>query len=263
MNRTPTISTPGGNPWLLRPQPRPRAAVRLFCLAHAGGSAWMYRGWPALVPEGVEVCAVQLPGHGNRVGEPGIAEFAPLLAQLAKAIEPELDRPFALFGHSLGALLAFELARWSVETLEQAPVQLFVSGHNAPHLPETEDGLTGLDDAAVIERLRALGCTPAAVLENGELMELMLPAIRADFAVCESYAHRAGPPLPCPLSALAGTDDPRTDRAGVEAWRRHTSGPFAVRWFPGDHFFVALQERILVQMIAAELAGARGGFAGL
>lgn len=251
--------SPRANPWVIAQPPRPGAAARLFCFPHAGGSAWAFREWSSWMPERIEVCAAQLPGHGNRIREPALDDFPLLLDRLARALEPELDRPFAMFGHSMGALLAFEVARTLRERTGAEPLHLFVSGHNGPRAAEESDDLDELeelDDATLTDKLRELNCTPRQVLENTELMGLMLPVIRADFAVCQTYAHRDGPRLACPMTVLGGLADPRTDREGLEAWRCETEGPVTVRHLPGDHFFIATQGPLIVQTIAREMAAA-------
>jgi medium-chain acyl-[acyl-carrier-protein] hydrolase len=206
--------------------------------------------------EQVEVCAVQLPGHGTRIREPAFQDFELLLKRLAEALVQEMDRPYALFGHSMGALLVFELARRSRAGWDREPLHVFVSGHNSPRLPEELDGVSQLSDPELIDKLRELNCTPEEALAEDELMKLMLPVIRADFAVCESYVYREGEPLRCPLTAMGGLRDPRTDQEGLEAWRELTEGPFLLRQFPGDHFFIATQGPAVVPLISQDLVKA-------
>lgn len=246
------------NRWILRQPPRPDATLRLFCFPHAGGSAWVFRRWSSWMPAEVEVCAIQLPGHGNRIREPAFAEFEPLVENMAASLQTEMQRPFVFFGHSLGALLAFELARRVRDRIGAEPLCLVVSGHNAPHLPEELDDVSNLDDAALIEQLRQLRCTPEQVLQNRELMKLMLPVIRADFAVCQSYVYRETQPLHCPLTVFGGIQDPRTDRAGLEGWRRHTQGPFRLRFFSGDHFFLVAEEQAVAGAVAEQILSVFG-----
>jgi medium-chain acyl-[acyl-carrier-protein] hydrolase len=245
----------GAKSWVVRQPPRPRARLRLFCFPHAGGNAWSYRGWSSLLPEEMEVCAVQLPGHGNRVRETPLRDFAALFDRLTAALQPELTGRVALFGHSMGALMVFELARWMRDRGMAEPVHVFVSGHNAPQLPDVMDVSPESSDEAIIDQLRQLNCMPELLLRSDELMRLVLPVMRADLAICESYVYRADRPLHCPLTVMGGLRDPRTDRTGLEAWGCHTEGPRAVRLFPGDHFFLGTDERLVVHTIACELAG--------
>ena len=241
------------NPWITRPSRKASAKLRLFCLPHAGGNAWSFRKWWSRMPDEIEVCGVQLPGHGNRIRETPLEDFRAVLEGLAEALHAEVKQPYALFGHSLGALLAFELARLFRHDPGIEPSHLFVSGHNAPQMPDDLEDVSVLDDAALIDRVRRLNCTPEEAIQDDELMQLMLPVIRADFAVRQSYVYEDAERLGCPLTALGGLWDPRTDADGLGAWREHTAGPFAVRQFPGDHFFVFSEEELVVRTVAADL----------
>lgn len=247
----------GGSEWFIRPCLRPRAALRLICIPHAGGNAWVFREWAALLPEWVELWAVQLPGHGHRLRERPIRDFPTLLEQLGVALAPVLEGAFALLGHSMGALLAWELAR-RCQRAGQEPRALIVSGRNAPQLADAPERLADLDDREIIDRLRRLNCTPEAVLQSAELMELSLPVVRADFAVIESHVYQPGEPLNCRLTALGGLRDPQTDLLGLEAWGELGTGRFTLRQFPGDHFFIATHAAMVVRAIGADLAAVCG-----
>ena len=176
-----------------------------------------------------------------------------MVRQLAEALRPQLDKPFAFFGHSMGALLAFELARSLQESERLAPLHLFVAGLNAPQLPRKLDYLAGLDGEELVAELKRLKGTPEAVLQLGALMELLLPALKADFTLCARYMYRPADPLPCPITAIGGRQDPYTDLPGLEAWREQTRGAFAVRMVPGDHFFPATHRVLVLRMLAEEL----------
>ncbi|MEV3873161.1 alpha/beta fold hydrolase [Streptomyces sp. NPDC049906] len=211
--------------------------VRLLCFPYAGGNARHYVRWrPPLGPD-VEVHPVQLPGHGERIGEPARHRLDEVLADVRGRVAGLVDRPIALFGHSLGALLAFECARMLVGEFDVRPVRLVVSGHRAPHLPLREEVLHHLPDAEFLERLGARSRTLRA-LTDPDFRRVLLPGLRADHAVSETYAFVAGPRLTCPVTALAGEEDADADVAEVSAWQRHTTGPFELVPFPGDHFFV-------------------------
>ncbi len=231
----------------------PGARLRLFCLPYAGGSAAAYREWSAALPAGVEVCPLELPGRAGRMREPPFERSAALAEAVAEALRPELDRPFALFGHSMGALLAFEVARRLRDARASEPGALFVSGRNAPQIPVDDPTTHLLPDAELVERLRALNGTPPEVLEHPELLELILPTLRADFAVVETHVHAPCAPFDVPLVVFGGERDPEVHLAGLEAWRAHARGAFRLRLFPGDHFFLHAEQAAVLRALSEEL----------
>lgn len=224
--------------WFAVRRPNPRAALRLFCFPYAGGGTPIYRRWPELLAPDFEVCAVQLPGRGSRIKEQPFYAVAPLIEAVASAIAPYLDRPFAFFGHSMGAIISFELARLLSERRAVSPAHLFVSGRRAPQLRRDERSTYNLPESCFISHVRSLNGTPDEVLEHPELMELMLPLLRADFSVVETYRYRAGPPLDIPLTAFGGVHDAEVSREDVEAWGAQTCAAFNLRIMPGGHFFL-------------------------
>ena len=238
--------------WLTRPLPRPSARLRLFCLPYAGGSASVFRSWSDRLPSDVELCPVQLPGRESRLSEPRYERIAPLTLTLARALADELDRPVALFGHSLGALLAYELAR-RLQSSGASPALLCVSGHRAPNLPNCHPIVHDLPDAEFENELRRLNGTPEPVLADPELRELMLPLLRSDFALAETYEHEPGEILSCPIVAFGGEADPMVDEGEVVAWGACTRGRFRHRMLPGRHFFVNSASDLLVAELAEEL----------
>jgi medium-chain acyl-[acyl-carrier-protein] hydrolase len=183
----------------------------------------------------------------------------PLIKTLAEALRPQLDRPFAFFGHSLGALVAFELARRLERDGGPVPVRLLVSGCAAPQVPRDGRPLHVLPEAEFRSELRGLNGTPAAVLENEELMELLLPTLRADFALCETYTFIPGPPLTCPINAWGGLNDDAVSRQSLDAWQEQTTGSFRLHLLPGDHFFLHTSRPKLLQMVAEDLRGTVAG----
>jgi medium-chain acyl-[acyl-carrier-protein] hydrolase len=245
--------------WLPWFRPKPGAKVRLFCFPYAGGGASVYRAWGDCLPGPVDVCAVQLPGRETRFREHPFARLPLLVEALAGALRPHLDRPFAFFGHSLGALVAFELSRRLQRDHGPRPVRLFVSGCGAPQTRVPGRAIHALPPAEFREELRRLNGTPADLLDNDELMDLMLPTLRADFGLCETYAYVAGPPLACPVTALGGLGDDAVSRQELDAWREQTTGPFRVRMLPGDHFFLHSARPLLTQALAQELLRAVDG----
>lgn len=234
--------------------PSARAALRLFCLPYAGGNAAIYRGWSERLGPHVDVCPIELPGRGARIDEPPIARMSLMVQRLSLALRPHVSAPFALFGHSMGALLAFELARELRRTRGVEPRALYVSGCSAPHLQERRHPIHALPHDLFVEELRALKGTPEAVLADPELLELLLPAVRADFAVVETYRHVEGPLLDVPIRAFAGAADPEAEPHTVAAWSRHTRGELTFDLLPGDHFFIHAQRAELLARLSGDLS---------
>lgn len=224
--------------WIQRPAPLAAPRLRLFLLPHAGGGASFFRAWAKALPPHVEACAVQLPGRENRLMEPPFTRIEPLVEALADATAPLRDRPWAVLGHSNGALIAFEWARLLRARGEALPVHLFASGRRAPDVPLQRPPTANLPDDEFIADLRQLGGVPDAVLENQELLQIVLPLLRADVSLNEAYAFRPDAPLDVPITGLCGVQDEKATRDVMEPWERHTSRGFSLRLFPGDHFFL-------------------------
>ena len=231
----------------------PHAELRLFCLPYAGGSAVAFQSWKRLAPRQIEVHPLELPGRGTRGREAPLRRLAPLVRELANTVEASLDRPYALFGHSLGGLVAFELARDLRARGCPAPEHLFVSATAAPGTPRTWPLIHCAPDAAVKQELRVLGGTPPELLDNDELMELVLPVLRADFSVIETYEYREEPPLAVPITVFGGRSDPVVTPASLAGWRQHSSAACRLRLFPGGHFFVHSATADLVATVAGLL----------
>jgi len=239
--------------WLVCPKPNPQARLRLFCFPYAGGNAMIYRQWQASLPQSVEVCSVQLPGRGKRIQERPFDCLQPLVEAAANALLPFFDKPFAFLGHSMGGLISFELARQLRRDSNPLPVHLFVSGRRAPQLSSSEAPTYNLPEAEFMDALRRLEGTPAEVLQQPELMQLMLPLLRADFAVCETYDYTAEPPLNCPVSVFGGLQDSDVKQGQLEAWTMQTTAATRVRMLPGDHFFINSQQPLLLRALAHDL----------
>lgn len=235
--------------WVTQPLPRPDARVRLFCLPYAGAGAAAFYGWPEELAQrtDVEVLPIRLPGRETRLLEPPHLEFARLTA----GIEPWLDRPYALYGHSVGARLAFDLAQELRRRGWPLPSLLCVSGCPAPQLPVTTPEDSQLNDDAFLQRVLGIGGMSTAVLENPELRDLVLPALRADFEYVDTYRYRPEPPLHLLLHALGGDRDPEAPVDSVEAWRSQTSVEFRCSVLDGDHFFI----HSAAPQVLARLAG--------
>lgn len=241
-------------PWVKRPKPNPQARLRLFCFPHAGGGASLFRSWADRLPAEVEMCAVQLPGREDRLGEPPFTRMPLLIGPLAHALDPYLqEKPCVFFGHSMGAFVSFELARYLRQHHYAGPLKLFVAAQRAPQLPDPEPPVHARPDKEFIEELRHLNGTPAEILQNAEVLEVTLPLLRADFAICETYQYIAGDPLLCPISALGGLEDEKVSRDKLAAWREQTRASFGLRMFPGNHFFFNSSQAELLQAISHEL----------
>lgn len=232
------MSEPTLQPWLACPRPNPEARLRLFCFPHAGGGSSGYHTWWTHLPADLEVCAIQLPGRESRLLEPAFTSLPPLVQVLAHILQPYMRIPFAFFGHSMGALVSFELARLLRRQNKRIPVHLAVSAHRAPQRPAPAVQIHQLSRASFIAELRSLNGTQEEILENAELMELVLPPLRADMAVCETYAYTVEEPLACPISVYGGTEDNKISKEDLIAWHAQTCGTFNLRMFAGDHFFV-------------------------
>lgn len=239
--------------WL--PAAMPDAGTRLFCFPHAGVGASTYRAWPrSLSQADLGVLPVQLPGRENRMGEPALRAVEPVVEALVRCVADRLDRPYALFGHSMGALVAFEFARRLRELGAPPPVHLFVSGRIAPQLADPRQKLHDLPDAELCARLADLGGLPAAVLADPALLGLLLPLLRADLAVNENYRYRPAPPLPVPITAFGGEHDPKVTEAELRAWAEQTDDQFTAHLLPGGHFFVQESVRSLLGLLVVGLS---------
>lgn len=240
-------------PWLLRPRPNTHARLRLFCFPYAGGAATIYRLWQDKLPLSVEVSPVQLPGRGKRLSETPFTDVQAMVRAAAEALRPYMDMPFAFFGHSMGAMISFELARELRREHRVMPRQLFLSARRAPQVKNREKITYNLPDAEFIDDLRTLEGTPKEVLEQPELMQLMMPLLRADFAVCDTYEYVEEPPLDCPISVFGGLQDSGVTREHLQAWREQTTGAFSLRMVPGDHFFLNAAPAVLFQGLSQDL----------
>ncbi|WP_457489095.1 thioesterase II family protein [Tardiphaga sp. P5_C10] len=228
-------------------------SVRLYCFSYAGGNAASYLGWQEQLPAPLEICAVQLPGRSARYAEPPYHDLPTLMDTLVPLLAQSVDRPFAFFGHSLGALVAFEAARGLALRGASLPCHLIVSGCHAPRFRDEPKGRHLLDDSALIDVLRDYNGTPTEILADPDLMTMLLPVIRADFALAETYRYQPSPPLAVPITAFAGTDEDRASIDQITGWSLETSAGFDHHLFAGDHFFIHGQRDQVLQRIACTL----------
>ncbi len=245
-----------GNPWLPHRTFREGASLRLFCFPFAGGAAHVFRPWVTAFPPTIEVCPLQPPGRWTRLKEPPFREMRPMVLSVVDAFQAEfVERPYALFGYSVGALVAFEVAREVRRRGLRAPALLIVGARSAPHLPLPARRLHELGDDALVAGIESLyGALPAAALASPELRALFLGVIRADLEVFERYTYVPEEALDVPLIAMGGVNDPVVDVAGVHAWQRNTNSRFVPHLFPGAHFFAfAESQTAMCETVVREL----------
>ncbi|MET9444915.1 alpha/beta fold hydrolase [Streptomyces sp. NPDC006610] len=244
------VST-GTDSWVRRFHPADTAGTRLVCFPHAGGSASYYFPVSQALSPAVDVLAIQYPGRQDRRTEPCLDDVGELAERATTALGPWTDRPLALFGHSLGATLAYEVAL-RLEAAGTGPVELFASGRRAPS--RHRDGRVHLgDDDSLIDTIRQLSGTDPRALEDEELLRMVLPAIRSDYKAAETYRHRPGPPLSCPITVLTGDHDPEVTRDEAAAWSDHTTDRFSLHEFPGGHFYLNAHAATVVSLIRTHL----------
>ncbi|CDG82365.1 thioesterase II family protein [Janthinobacterium agaricidamnosum] len=222
-------------------------ALNLLCLPNAGASATMYLRWRPRLPAWIKLVPVELPGRGRRLGCAGAEDFDALVDQLCREHAETMEQPYALFGHSMGALLAYGMARRQLAAGAPLPLMLFASGTAGPSRRDA-DRYAGSDDASLVAAMRRHGGTPDEVFDSPELMRMTLDILRADYRLCRSFIYREGTALPMPLEVLAGRHD---DIGGerVLAWQREAGSAFALHWFNGGHFFIREQEDAVLQTL--------------
>ncbi|MFJ7153490.1 thioesterase II family protein [Streptomyces sp. NPDC101118] len=244
---------PTGTPWLRRFHTAPAGAPRLLVFPHAGGNASYFFPFSARLARYADVLVVQYPGRQERFGEPCVES----LHELADLVAAELlgggftDRPYSVFGHSMGSSLAFEVA-CRLRDAGFPPAALAVSGRRAPSVP-APGSVHLADDETLIADMKLLGGTDERMLDHPELLAAILPAVRSDYVATETYRFRGADPLDCPVTALIGDADPRVDEPIALAWRNHTTGPFRLRSYPGGHFYLVPHLDAVVTELLADL----------
>ena len=246
--------------WIVTPRPNRAAAVRLVCLPHAGGGVATFRGWPEQLPA-AEVSIVQLPGRGSRLREPLVDSLVRAAAAVADSIAASPAWATVLLGHSLGALIAFETAR-RLRDRGWPLLALFVSGRRGPALPDPLPPVAHLPAGSFVSEVRRrYGAVPDGVLADPDLMQLLLPGLRADFAMLEGYRYEPGAPLNCPVIACGGVADPHARRDELDAWRRETRNRFNLHTFSGGHFYLQDERVAVTGMVANHLTVLLGAMA--
>jgi medium-chain acyl-[acyl-carrier-protein] hydrolase len=243
-------SRSSSNQWLVCPRVNPEAETRLFFFPYAGGSVATFGRWIPELPNSIEAWIAQYPGRGFRYNEPPVKDFGIILDESYKAIYPLSDKPYVFFGHSMGGLIAFELAR------KLGPQILFISGCGAPHIPDPNPPIHALPEDEFVKSLQKLNGIPDEVLSNAESMKIVLPSLRADFEVLENYRYTSSGHLPCPIVAFGGLDDSHVSREHLEGWAMHTN-KFKSQYFIGDHFFINAERKAITDVIMSEISNAK------
>lgn len=246
--------------WLRKPMLAPE--LRLICLPYAGGSASVFREWARLAPKGMEVCPAELPGHGARFGQPLLSSVQEIVEHLLSSVVPLMDRPLALFGHSMGGLVAYELCREIVRRGLPRPVHLFVSAAPDPRTTPSAPAASTAPDTELIRRLEEMGGTPQEVLESQDLMGLALPIIRADFGALENFRYQGGPVLPVPVTVIGGTRDTLVSSINLDGWRTLACRVSTVL-VPGCHFFIHDSPERVIDIISDTLFATRDQASGV
>lgn len=237
--------------WFVCPQPNPSAGSRLFIFPYAGGNPAAFSKW---IVDNIESQIVHYPGRGSRFNEPPIKNIDALVENILQAIRPSLDKPFALFGHSMGGLIAFELARSLRRFSLPRPTRLFISACGAPQFPDSNPPIHALPDDEFLDALKKFNGIPVEILNQSETLEIILPILRADFEAVETYRFDPNEhPLDIPIIAFGGLDDERVSREGLEGWANQTTSRFESHDFPGDHFFLNNARELIMSTIATEL----------
>jgi medium-chain acyl-[acyl-carrier-protein] hydrolase len=232
----------------------PQARLRLFCFPYAGSGAASFYQWSKELPPEIQVCPIQLPGRESRLAVTPYTRLFPLVKELAQALIPYMDVPFAFFGHSMGSMIGFELARELRRRDECGPRHLFISACRAPQIPDPARPLHQLSESQFVREFsQRYNSIPPVVLQNDELLKLFLPVLKADMAIVETYVYMDEEPLACPISAFGGLSDPEATRDDLEAWRALTRGAFTLRMLEGDHFFLSSNRSVILQAVCEDL----------
>jgi medium-chain acyl-[acyl-carrier-protein] hydrolase len=227
--------------------------LRFFCFPYAGGSAQSFRGWQRHLAPEIDVCLVHLPGRTHRISEPSFTRLQQVVETIADLILPEAQGAFAFYGHSMGALISFELARELRRRNAATPVHLFLSGRRPPAVGRSERRIFDLPVEEFIAELHKLNGTPAGLFDDSESRDLFLPLLRADFEMVDTYEYRDEAPLACPIAIYGGLEDQRAPMETLPAWQLHTSSQCRVRILPGNHFFIHNQREEFIKVLRRDL----------
>jgi surfactin synthase thioesterase subunit len=227
--------------------------LRLICFPYAGCGPTVFHSWSSYFPPEVELWGIKIPGKEKRIHETPFNRLIPLAEAVSSVLQPYLDQPYAFFGHSVGALTSYEVAHHLRKSDGLQPVCLLLSGHRAPHRPPLNPPFHHVEETAFLERLRQFGGTPEEFFQSEELVQFLLPSLRADFAMWETYTYKRYKPLECPLSIFGSYGDTEATVADFEAWRMHTTGQFSLQMFGGGHFYFQKYLPAFLQTISETL----------
>lgn len=238
--------------WFIHPRPNSNAIARLFCFHPAGGNALFFQNWAKELHSSIEPIFIQLPRRSLHLGKPLLTRMDSVISYLSKAILEYCNKPYYFFGHSLGALIAFELAHALLKNNKPHPHCIFASGKSPPHLPSNKFTYH-LSDGDFIDVIKQYNGIPTEIFNENSLIELFLPVLRADFEILETYVYQDRPPLFCDLIALGGIDDPIVKPNSIKEWQNYTSGSFNYHLLPGDHFFIKAKLKNVLNIIYQEI----------
>ncbi|GIG59295.1 oleoyl-ACP hydrolase [Longispora fulva] len=246
--------------WLRRFRPAADAAVSLVCLPHAGGSASFFFPVSRALAPAIDVLAVQYPGRQDRRHEPNIDNLPELADRIVDALTHMVDRPFALFGHSMGAMLAYEIALRLAAAGLPAPTRVFLSGRRAPSR-HRDDRVHLMSDGEILAQIRRLNGTDLMALDDPDIRDMILPVVRNDYRAVETYRHDPSRVLDCPVTVLTGDRDPLVTVDEARAWEEHTTGPTDLLVLPGGHFYLVEQSERVLDVIRRRLSASGGSAA--
>lgn len=238
--------------WLIRKSEAHRK-IRLFCFCYAGGNSSIFLSWQEKINPAIEICAIQLPGRGKRFLDPLINSIPELIAELAPVVSENSDLPFSFFGHSLGGLIAYELCHYLVERKLKQPSQLFVSGCDAPRYRSKDKNIHTLPHEEFVASLKKYNGTPSEIFSYPELLNTLLPTIRSDFFMAETYSYTSRNRLLLPINVFAGLQDDYDSPEQVTGWKEETSNACDIQWFKGDHFFINTATDQVIEQINRKL----------
>ncbi len=241
------------NSWTPQEFSRSSINLRLFCFHYAGGGASLFRGWNKILPIGIEVIPVQLPGRETRINEKPYTRILDLIPDTMNALQDLFNYPYALFGHSMSGLIAYELTHAINEKKLKKPEMLFISGRCAPHIRKCGPPIHSLSDSKFVGELCKLGGISTEILNSPELIQLIIPLLRADIELVEMYAHISRPPLECPVTVFGGLQDSEVPLSALKSWKEYTVKSFNYYTLPGGHFFINSQRELLLEILHQEL----------